>query len=153
MKTRLFRTMLAATALAVPAFFQAPASADVAVAAGLGIINPGIPATGCVNNAHFEIFNGNAVNSGPTHAAGAYTFTVRGDSATCASVTSDFGVATLQGDVSGTVTYSRTVGLITLNGNASVRGSAPGPITITCEVVIRGVFPITEFAVVCTVQI
>jgi len=153
MKTRLIRTMVAATALAVPAFFQAPASADVAVAVGIGSINPGIPTTGCVNNAHFEILNGTAVNSGGTNDAGTYTFTVKGDSSVCASIPSDLGVATLSGDVAGTLAYSRTVGLITLSGNASVKGGAPTPISINCEVEVIDANPVRNFAVTCAVQL
>lgn len=149
MKTRL---LLAATALAVPALVQSPAAADVAIAVGTGSIFPGVPTTGCVDDAHFSI-SGTAANLGTTYGPGPYTFIANGDSAICESIAAGSGSATLSGDVSGTLTYSRTVGVITLSGNASVQGGPLRPISITCEVAVSSANPVTTFAVVCAVQI
>lgn len=146
------RLALVAAVLAVPAMLQSPASAaNVAIAVGTGTIS-GIPTTGCVNNAVFHI-DGTAVNAGTDFGPGPYTFAADGSSSSCAGIPSDTGTATLSGNVSGLVTYSRTTGLITLSGNASVNGSSPRPISITCAVVITSAEPITSFAVTCAVTI
>lgn len=149
MKTRI---LLAAAALAVPAFSLTPAHADVAVAVGTGSITPGVPLTGCVDNASFSI-SGTAANLGTTYGPGPYTFVADGDSDTCESITTGHGSATLSGDVSGTLAYSRTVGVITLSGNASVQGGPSRPISITCEVAVTSANPVITFAVVCAVQL
>ena len=146
------RVLLAAAALAVPVLVQSPAHADVAIAVGTGSISPGIPVTGCVDNAEFSI-SGTAANLGTTFGPGPYTFVADGDSSICESIQAGSGSATLSGDVSGTLSYIRTVGVITLTGDASVQGSAPRPISISCEVVITSANPVTTFAVVCAVQI
>jgi hypothetical protein len=156
MNTRALRTTLAAVAIAASAIpaLQSTASADAAIAIGQGVISPGVPTvpTACVPNATFDI-DGTAVNLGTTFGPGPYTFHVHGISSTCASVLTDVGTATLSGDVTGTLTYSRTTGAISLNGNASVRGAASRPISINCLVVITSANPTTSFAVTCAVQI
>jgi hypothetical protein len=153
MRTRLIRIAIAAVALAVPAV-STPAQADVAVAFGTGWIDPGIntPDGPCIDKPHFEI-TGQAANLGTTYATGPYDFLVIGDSTQCASFTSDTGAATIQGDVVGSLQYTRTVGLISLNGFASVDGAPSAPISITCHVAILDAQPVRNFAVVCAVTI
>lgn len=155
MSTRAVRAALAAVALVVPALsLHTPASADAAVAVGTGVISPGIPTDplACVDNATFVI-DGTAVNLGTTYGPGPYTFRASGNSNTCASILSDTGTATLSGDVTGTVTYSRTTGAISLNGQASVQGGPFRPIAINCLVEVTSAAPTTTFAVTCAVQI
>ena len=153
MKTRLIRLAIAAVALATPAMTGSAQAANVAVAVGTGTITPGVPTTGCTASADFEI-NGSAVNLGTDFGPGPYAFRVVGSSsAACPSFTADSGTATMSGDVTGSLNYSRTVGLITLNGSASVQGSSPRPISITCQVAVLSAPPVTDFAVVCAVTI
>lgn len=147
------RLALAALALALPATMT-PAHADVAIATGDGWISPGVPTPSgpCLEHAHFEI-TGSATNLGTTFGPGPYDFLVTGDSAGCASFTSDTGSATIQGDVTGVLQYSRSVAVIQLSGLVSVQGSTTVPVDITCQVVIRKVQPVTDFTVVCAVTI
>lgn len=153
MKTRIVRLAIAAVALAAPAMAGSAQAANAAVAVGTGTISPGVPTTGCTASANFEI-NGTAVNLGTDFGPGPYDFRVVGSSnASCPSFTADTGTATMSGDVTGSLNYSRTVGLITLNGSASVQGSSPRPISITCHVVVTSANPVTDFAVVCAVTI
>ena len=149
MKTRL---LLTAAALAVPALMQSPAAADVAIAVGTGAISPGVPTTGCVDGASFDI-SGTAANLGTTYGPGPYTFSVHGNSNTCESIASGSGSATISGDASGTLTYSRTLGVITLSGNASIQGGPSRPISITCQVFITSANPVVTYGVVCAIQL
>ncbi len=153
MKTRLIRIAFAAVALATPAMAGPAHAANVAVAVGTGSISPGVPTTGCLSSATFGL-SGTAATLGTDFGPGPYSFTVAGSStASCVSVTSDSGTATLSGDVTGNLNYTRTVGLIQLDGFASVLGASSRPISITCEVFVTSANPVTTFGVVCGITI
>lgn len=152
MKTTLIRFAVAAAALAAPLMTGSAQAANVGVAVGTGTISPGVPTTGCVNNASFQL-SGTAAALGTEFGPGPYEFTVDGVSGTCASVATDTGAATMSGDVTGTLTYSRTLGAMNLTGNLSVQGAPARPATVTCEVFVTSANPVSTFGVVCTVTI
>jgi hypothetical protein len=153
MNSRLIRLAVAAVALAAPLATGTAHAANVAVAVGTGTIDPGVPTTGCATGGHFEI-SGSAANLGTDFPVGPYEFTVVGDStSSCPSLTADSGAAQMSGDVTGTLEYTRNVGLITLSGLARVSNSAPRPIAVTCEVAILDAHPVTSFAVVCAITL
>lgn len=152
MKTTLIRFAVAAAALTAPLMTGSAHAATVGVAVGTGTISPSVPTTGCVNNATFEL-TGTAAALGTDYGPGPYDFTVSGVSGTCASILTDTGAATMSGDVTGTLTYSRTLGAMNLTGNLSVEGAPAKPATIVCEVVPTSANPVATFGVVCAVTI
>jgi hypothetical protein len=153
MNTRSLRILLAGVALAAPGLLQTPAhAADVANVVGTGSVLPGVPTTGCVNGAAVA-FDGTGVivgNGGLN--PGPYTVSFRGNSTMCETILAGQGTGTLSGGVSGTVNYTRTVGLLTLNGTVTVDGQTRS-LSANCHVAVTSANPFTTFAMDCAVTL
>lgn len=153
MNTRSLRILLAGVALAATGLLQTPAhAADVANVVGTGSVLPGVPTTGCVTGAAVS-FDGTGVivgNGGLN--PGPYSVSFRGNSNTCESILTGSGTGILSGGVSGTVTYTRTVGVITLSGTVSVDGQTRS-LSATCHVAVTSANPFTTFALDCAVTL
>ena len=148
----LARPTLAALALAaLPTMHGTAAAADVGVVVGTGTVTPGVPATGCVSGTAVA-FSGDAVTLGTGLPPGPYHVVFTGNSIACASVLSDAGAGNLSGDVAGPVTYTRTLGVITLTGSVTV-ASQQRTITAVCEVEPLNAAPISSYALECVVTL
>jgi len=121
---------------------------------GTGVLSPGIPLTGCEEQTSIQIA-ATAVFAGTDFAPGVYAFSFDGASTICESVGSGQGVGNLSGDITGSVAYTRTGGLLLASGTISVQGSPAIPVEIRCVVVVtvntEGV--IVEFTKYCYVTV
>lgn len=120
---------------------------------GTGTISPGLPASGCA----FQTvsFSGTAiVASDDPDTAGVYNLAFNGTSNICETATSGQGTGTLSGGITGSVSYSRTASVVTVNGTVQIGGGPPGNIfTAQCKFAPTGTPPHTSYALVCKVII
>lgn len=152
MKTRSLRVLLAAGAIAVPAFASPAQAADVGVVVGTGTITPGVPLPpSCVTGSSVA-FDGTGVIATPGLPAGPYAVSFRGKSNTCESILSGSGTGTLSGGVSGSVIYTRTTGIIELAGTVTVAGQSRS-LAATCTVEPTSANPVITYAVECAVTL
>ena len=122
--------------------------ADVAVVTGNGTIRPGL-STECTVQA--VTFSGSAEVLG-TH-PGTYSVSFSGGSISCETNGFGAGTGTLSGGVSGTVNYSRTGNIVTLNGSGAIGTHARTIIAAVCEFVPTSVDPTTTYALACQVAL
>ena len=116
---RLLRTVLASVALLVPLTVQ-PAHADGGASVGQATYSPGLPTTGCISNMSIQKV-ATLVLAGELTGTYSYAFSGNSTSA-CESLTSGSGIGTVSGDVTGTLSYTRTGAWITYTGTVVIGG-------------------------------
>jgi hypothetical protein len=146
------RKFVLAAVMVAPLTFVAtsPASADPAVATveGSGTIDPGLPTTGCANQS--VDFDGTGTVSHGDH-EGSYDFHFEGNSSICESLATGEGSGTLSGDISGTVSYSRTVNHVSVSGNVTFGSTSGAIVAGSCVFQPTNANPTTEYELRCTI--
>ena len=131
---------------------SAHAQTDVAVVVGTGGIVPGLPTSGCdFQNRVF--FSGTAVNASIDNHTGIYNVSFEGSSSICETLNSGQGSGTLSGDVSGTVNYSRTGPIVTIEGQGAINGSPHHIVVGICIFVPTSINPVASYALECNIVI
>lgn len=131
-------------ALVVPVSRQEAAATDAATMVGTGTISPGLPATGCSYQS--VTFSGTVVDGGLY--SGIHNVAFHGDSTICETVASGQGSASLSGDVSGELAYTRTSSFLSMTGAVTMNGT-PGYFTGQCQWVPTAINPATSYQMTC----
>jgi len=119
---------------------------DVATIHGTGTIFPGIPLTGCVNNAHWT-FDGTIAVVGDEQFVGPVHY--EGDGTICESHLVGVTVGNISGSVSGSVTLSRTGVHVAVAGNVTIGGGEHSIIAGECAWTPTSVNPTTSYVLDC----
>ena len=128
---------------------SAHAQDDVAVVVGTGSITPGLPTTGCADQAIG--FGGTAVNAAIDGHTGLYTVSFAGNSTICETLNAGQGSGTLSGDVSGNVDYTRTGPIVTITGQGAVNGDDHVIVIGLCLFIPTSFNPVASYALACAV--
>lgn len=131
-------------ALVVPASRQEAAATDAATMVGTGTISPGLPPTGC--SFQSVTFSGTVVDGGLY--SGIHNVAFDGASTICESVAAGQGSASLSGDVSGQLSYSRTFSHLSMTGVVTMNDTL-GVFTGQCQWTPTAANPATSYQMTC----
>jgi hypothetical protein len=116
-----------------------------------GTTSPSVSATGCADQPAMT-FAGTVVATRDDLAAGMYPLAFSGMSDTCETLTNGHGFGTLTGALAGTVEYTRTAGIVTLDGTMSINNSG-SVTTVLCGIAPTSDATLASYTLTCEIVV